>query len=193
MSHEQFDCEVTSQQYEMDQSSRSIRTVGLPSLYTIADQYLQDVAKLQDLDLDPQTVADTLEGLSGDLEVKATNVAMFVRNLESLADQIKQAEDTMEKRRKAIEARAESIREYLLANMQRTGISKIDSPYLHIALRKGPPAVVIDDVSLIPYRYMRQPQTPPPAPDKMEIAEALKFGEKVPGAHLESRQTVIIK
>lgn len=166
---------------------------SLPALYVIADQYLQDVAKLQDLDLDPQTVADTLEGLSGDLEVKATNVAMFIRNLESLADQIKHAEATMSARRKAIEARADAVREYLLTNMQRTGISKIDSPYLHIALRNNPPSVIVDDVTLIPERYMRQAPPPPPVPDKKEIAAALKFGEKVPGVHLETKQTVTIK
>lgn len=165
----------------------------LPALYQVADAYLQDVAKLQDLDLDPQTVADTLEGLQGDMEVKATNVAMFIRNLESLADQIKQAEATMAARRKAIETRAESIREYLLSNMQRTGITKIESPYFKIALRNNPPSVVVDDPSLIPARYMRQAEPPPPSPDKKEIKAAIEFGEIVPGAHLESKVGVTIK
>ena len=77
--------------------------------------------------------------------------------------------------------------------MQRTGINKIDSPYLHIALRNNPPSVVVDDPTLIPERYMRQAPPPPPMPDKREIAAALKFGEKVPGAHLEVKQTVVIK
>ena len=122
----------------------------LPALYTIADQYLQDVANLQDLELDPQTVADTLEGLQGDLETKATNVAMFVRNLESLVDQIKQAEATTATRRKAIEQRAEHVREYLLSKMQRTGISKIESPWFKIAIRNNPPSVVVDHPSRIP-------------------------------------------
>ena len=165
----------------------------LPALYTLADEYLQDVAKLQDLDLDPQTIADTLEGLSGDLETKATNVAMFVRNLESLADQIKQAEATMAARRKAIESRAEHVRDYLLTNMQRTGISKIDSPWFKIALRNNPPSVVVDDPSLIPARYMRQAEPPPPAPDKKEIKAAIEFGENVPGARLVTKQSVTIK
>ena len=80
------------------------------TLYTIADQYLQDIQKLQDMDLDEQTFADTLESLSGDLEVKATNVAMFVRNLEASAESIKAAEKQMAERRKAIEAKAERIR-----------------------------------------------------------------------------------
>lgn len=165
----------------------------LPALYTLADEYLQDVAKLQDLDLDPQTVADTLEGLSGDLETKATNVAMFVRNLESLADQIKQAEATMAARRKAIETRAEHVREYLLTNMVRTGISKIDSPWFKIALCNNPPSVVVDDPALIPARYMRQAEPPPPAPDKKEIKAAIEFGENVPGARLVTKQRVTIK
>jgi hypothetical protein len=165
----------------------------LPALYQIADQYLQDVAKLQDLDLDPQTVADTLESMGGDLEAKATNVAMFVRNLESLADQIKQAEASMAARRKAIETRADNVREYLLSNMLRTGISKIESPYFKIALRNNPPSVVVDDPSLIPAKYMRQAEPPAPAPDKREISEALKFGEIVPGARLVTKQSVTIK
>lgn len=165
----------------------------LPALYTIADQYLQDLAKLQDLDMDPQTVADTLESLQGDLEAKATNVAMFVRNMEALAEQIKQAEAQMAARRKAIESRAESVRDYLLHNMQRTGISKIESPWFKIALRNNPPSVVVDDPELIPARYMRQAEPPPPAPDKKEIKAAIEFGENVPGARLVTKQSVIIK
>ena len=50
------------------------------TLYNIADQYLVDLQKLQDMEIDEQTFADTLEGWSGDLDIKATNVAMFVRN-----------------------------------------------------------------------------------------------------------------
>jgi hypothetical protein len=165
----------------------------LPALYTVADQYLQDVAKLQDLDLDPQTVADTLEAMQGDMEVKATNVACFIKNLESLADQIKQAEAAMAARRKAIETRAESIREYLLTNMVRTGISKIESPYFRISLRNNPPSVVVDDPALIPWEYMREVPAPPPAPDKSAIKEALKSGITVPGVHLAVGQSVTIK
>jgi len=165
----------------------------LPALYTVADQYLQDVAKLQDLDLDPQTIADTLEAMQGDMEVKATNVAMFIRNLESLADQIKQAEAAMAARRKAIETRADNIREYLLTNMLRTGITKIESPYFKIAIRNNPASVVVDDEASIPAKYMRQPPIPDQAPDKKEIKAALEFGEIVPGARLVTKQSVTIK
>jgi len=166
---------------------------NLPALYTIADQYLQDVAKLSDMELPPEVIADTLESLSGDLEVKATNVAMFIRNLESLADQIKQAEAAMAARRKAIETRAESVREYLLSNMVRTGISKIESPYFKISVKQNPSSVVVDDSTAIPAKYLRQAPPPPPAPDKKEIKAALEFGESILGCHLEQKKSLVIK
>lgn len=166
---------------------------NLPSLYVVADEYLQAVAQLADLDLPPEVVANILEGLSGDLEVKATNVAMFVRNLESMAEQIKAAEGEMAKRRKAIETRAEHVRDYLLSNMQRTGITKIECPYFKLAVRDNPPSVVIDDQSAIPAKFMRHPEPPPPAPDKTAIKDALKSGEEVAGAHLERKQRLEIK
>src|SRR3954463_15677584 len=94
------------------------------ALYQLADLYLQDLQKLADLDLDERTVQDTLDGLSGELEVKATNVAAFARNLEASAEAIKNAEEKMANRRRAIERRAESLRSYLKANMERVGIFK---------------------------------------------------------------------
>ena len=82
----------------------------LPALYELAGEYRAAAEQLADLDLPPEVVADTLEGLAGDLEQKATNVALFARNLEATAAAIKQAEADMAARRKAIENRAASIR-----------------------------------------------------------------------------------
>jgi hypothetical protein len=65
------------------------------SLFNIAAEYREAVNKLSDLNLDEQTIADTLEGLGGDLQVKATNVAMFARDLEATAASIKDAEAQM--------------------------------------------------------------------------------------------------
>lgn len=162
-------------------------------MYQIADAYLQDLRRLEELDLDEQTVADTLEGLSGELEVKATNVAAFCRNLEASADAIKQAETQMAARRKAIENRASRIREYLKANMERTGITEIASPHFKLAIRKNPPSVVIDAESQIPESFMVAPEPPKPYPDKKLIAKAIKEGAEVPGAHLEQGTRLDIK
>lgn len=163
------------------------------TLYQLADEYLVAAERLADLELDEQTVADTLEGLAGALEVKATNVAAFARNLEATADAIKQAEAQMAARRKALEARSERIREYLRIQMERTGIKEISSPWFKIAIRQNPGAVVIDAASQIPAEFMRQPEPPPPSPDKKAIAAAIKAGREVAGAHIEKSTRLEIK
>ena len=163
------------------------------TLYTIADQYLQDLQKLQDMDLDEQTFADTLESLSGDLEVKATNVAMFVRNLEASAESIKSAEKQMAERRKAIESKAERIRNYLKENMARTGISKIDCPYFALSLRNSPPAVEIINADEIPAQYFDIPEPPAPVLNKNRLKDDLKNGVIVEGARLTQGSYLQIK
>lgn len=156
----------------------------MSNLYEIALAFRADADKLADLDLDEQTLADTLEGMSGDLEVKATNTAMLVRNLEASAAAIKDAEVKMAERRKALEHRAARIKDHLLASMLVAGIQKIECPYFKLALRENPAAVEIYEPGLIPSDFMATPQTPPPAPDKKAIAAALKAGQDVPGAKL---------
>jgi hypothetical protein len=163
------------------------------ALYQLADLYLQDLQKLADLELDEQTVTDTLEGLSGEMEVKATNVAAFCRNLEASADAIKNAEAQMANRRKAIERRAESLRQYLKLNMERTGILKIESPQFCLSIKKNPPAVHVEAPELVPEKFMKAPPPPPPALDKKAVAEALKAGEDVPGCRLEQGTRLEIK
>lgn len=163
------------------------------TLYQIADEYRAVAERLADLEMDEQTIADTLEGISGPLEEKATAVAAFARNLESSAEAIKSAETEMAKRRKAIEARASRIRFYLQTQMQRTGISRIESPWFKLALRDNPPFVAIDNEDLIPEQFMRSAPPPPAAPDKATIAAVLKAGGEVPGAHLERTQRLEIR
>lgn len=163
------------------------------SLYVLTGEYLKLSHKLMDSELDEQTINDTLEAAAGDIEVKATNVACFVRNLEASAEAIKQAEKQMADRRKSIENKAESIRRYLKENMQRCGISKIESPYFSLTLKKNPPSVVIDDTAAIPADYMVTPPPPPASPDKALIKKAIQDGYEVPGAHLEQGERLEIK
>ena len=79
------------------------------NLYQLATAYQHDAAKLADLDLPDDVIADTLESMSGDLELKATNTIMVAKNLRATANAIKEAEAKMATRRKAMEARADAL------------------------------------------------------------------------------------
>lgn len=162
------------------------------SLYELAGEYRAISDKLHDLDLPEEVIADTLEGLGGDLQEKSVNVAKYFRNLEAMADQIKQAEAQMASRRKAIEKRASSLKQYLQANMERAGITKIESPWFVVSIKKNPDAVQVDDESLIPRDYFKEI----PASyqlDKTLVKSAIKDGYEVPGCHLASGTRIEIK
>lgn len=161
----------------------------MTALYLIAQEYRQAAAQLADLDLDPQTVADTLEGLAGDVETKAQSVAHMVRAMESDAAAVKQWAKDASERAKAIEARADRLREYLSSNMQACGIQKIEGPGITLSFRKSS-AVVIDDEAQIPAEYMRQKPAPAPEPDKVALAAAMKAGATVPGARIVERKAL---
>jgi hypothetical protein len=121
----------------------------MTALYLIANEYRDAAMKLADLDLDAQTVADTLEGLAGELQTKATSVAYMVRAFEADAAAMKEWAKTAAERAKATENRAEALRAYLARCMEATGIEKIEGPGIKLGFRKSS-AVVIDGEDLIP-------------------------------------------
>lgn len=164
----------------------------MTALFEIAAAYRADAAKLADLDLDDVTLADTLQGLSGDLEVKAQNVVMFAKNLEATAIAIKEAETQMAARRKAIENRAAGLRSYVLTSMQVAGVTKIECPYFRVAVQNNPPSVDVYEPGLVPSEFMKQKPPPPPEVDKTAIKEAIKAGREVPGAKLSVGQRLVV-
>jgi hypothetical protein len=154
------------------------------ALYHIAAEYRAMVDRLMDAQDDQVAIADTIEAESYPLEVKAQNVAYAVKNLEATAEAIKAAEKEMAERRKRIENRAAHVREYLKTCMEIAGVKKIDCPHFALAIKSNPASVDIFEPGLIPAEFMRQPEPPPPSPDKTAIKDALKAGVEVPGAML---------
>jgi hypothetical protein len=165
----------------------------MTALYLIAQDYRAAADKLADLELDDQTITDTLDGMSGELEVKAQNVAFFCRNLEASAAAIKEAEAQMAARRKAVENRAARVKDYLLASMMVAGVQKIECPHFRLAVRENPAAVEVYEPGLIPAEFMTVPPIPDAVPDKKAIGAALKAGKEVGGCKLTKGVRLEIK
>lgn len=158
------------------------------TLYQISQDHRELAERLQDMDLDEQAIADTLEAESGLVE-KSQAVAFVIRNLESFAEQVKAEADAMAERAKAVQKRADAVKGYLHTCMLNAGVSKIEHPQFTLSVAKNPASVVILDERQIPALYMRIPDIPEPVPDKKAIAAALKSGLEVPGAKLDSEKT----
>ena len=156
----------------------------MTSLYTIASEYQATLSALSDLDLDPQTVFDTVEGLQGDVTDKLRAVIAYSLELDILAAGAGDAAKRMQERARTLTTRVEWLRAYALKAMQDTGIGEVSTDEFGAKIAKKPGAVNITDASLLPPAFWRQAEPPAPAPDKSAIAAALKAGALVPGAEL---------
>lgn len=165
------------------------------NLYDISTQYLATANQLADMDIDEQTLADTLEAEAWPVEEKVRAVSAVILNLQAEADMVKAASDKIAKRAKALQSRADALHDYLLINMQRTGITEIkalDGTFKAKLYRERDASVVIDSENLIPADYMREI----PArcePDKVLIKKAINDGYEVPGAHVVKKDRLEIK
>ena len=161
-------------------------------LYEIADTYLHALENLADVeDLPEQAIADTLEGLQGEFETKAINVAGYIRNIEAEASAVGQARKGMERRQRSLTRHAERLREYVKNHMERTGLPKLKNHYLMLRVQNNPPSVVVDDEKSIPSEYKRTETVTTLL--RAEIARALKADEEVPGSHLQRSTRLVIQ
>lgn len=161
------------------------------TLYQISADHRALADRLQDMDLDDQTIADTLEAESGLVE-RSFPVAAVIRNMETFAATVKAEADAMADRAKRVQKRADSIKRYLHQCMSLAGVTKIEHPQFTISIRKNPESVQIFEEGLLPPDYLREV----PAkyePDKTLIKQSLKDGFDVPGAKLVRGESLQIK
>ena len=168
----------------------------MSSLYALTNQYLELAHKLNAADFDAETIADTIDstGITDELSTKAQGIEFVARSAEAHHLAI----DAEIARLQALKAHrskiAAGLRAYLLDNMQRMEIERIDCPLFSITIRKNPPAVDIFDPLSIPAQYMVTPMPKPPvaAPDKRAIMDAIKNGEDVSGARIKQSSRLSI-
>ena len=161
------------------------------TLFELAGEYQAVAATLTDLELGDEEVADALGDLAGDLQAKCTNIPKLSRNLTAAADSIKEARLAMQHREQMIRNRQARLLDYLKTGMEQAGVSKIESPWFTLAIRKNPPKVVIDAENLLPEDYVEIVTSA--KIDKTSIGKMLKSGNFVDGAHLEQSTRLAIK
>lgn len=165
----------------------------MTALYQISKEF-QELATLAETADEDLAVAlhDTMGAIQAEFEDKGKAIAMIALNIDGDLEAIQSQIDRLTERKRIINNRKESLKEYLRTNMEASGITKISHPLFTITLGKGKPVVVIDEESKIPDEFMNVKVTSSPA--KAEIAKAIKEGVEVPGAHSEiGKSSISIK
>lgn len=140
---------------------------------------------------------DTLEGIEGEFDNKAENIAAYIKALLAEAKAIKIEEDNLRNRRKKCEKSAESLKTYLLNSMQVTGRKKIDTPRAVISLRNNAPSLVVDnELDFISWAEKNNDtllKYAMPEIRKADIKKLIKSGEEIPFVHTEQNVSLTIK
>ena len=152
------------------------------NLYEINERILDCV--------DPETgeVVDIrmLEELQMERDSKIENIALWIKNLLSDAEELDREKKKLADRQRISENKAKSLKEYLSRFVNG---EKFKTPRVSISWRKSE-SVSVDDISSVPDRFLKYSD---PAPDKTAIKKAIKSGEDVPGARLIEGKNIQIK
>ena len=161
----------------------------MATLYEITGDFL----KLLDMaeELDEEVFRDTLEGIEGELEIKADGYAKVIAELENREDGLDREIKRLTDRKKAIGTNISRIKGNLEAAMIATGKKKFKTDLFSFGIQKNPPRVVLDKgIEDIPMDYYIFQD---PVADKEKIKAELKAGEKFDFAHLEQDEKLRIK
>lgn len=144
-------------------------------------------------DTDEDFDDNALALLSKELEKKTDSIGALIRTINSDVEAIKAEEKRLSEKRKALENREKSIKDYVLFQMQEHNLDEFRGGIFKISRQQSPPKLVIDVPAVdLPPRFVTVIPSTVEA-NKDAIKEALKRGEEVKGCHLQSGEHLRIR
>ena len=162
----------------------------MSTLYELTNEYMMLLDMAEDPDIDEQALIDTMEGIEGEIEIKADGYARVMKQLEATSANLEFEEKRLMNRRKTIDRNIKRMKQALQDAMIATGKPKFKTDLFSFTIRKNPASVVIDRETCIPPEFLI-PQDP--KIDKKAIKAAIDRGDDITFAHLEQGESLIIR
>ena len=161
-------------------------------LYEISDQYQFLLSQLYNDDTGEinNVALEMLQEMKEPMENKCLNVVRVFKALDAEREAIEKERKNMAAREKSLKTQVDFLKNYLLINMEKCEIKKIECPQFVISLKKNPHAVDAYDKSVIPDEYKKI--TIEYDIQRMKY-DMLNNGVVIPGACLIQRNSVQIK
>lgn len=163
-------------------------------LYEYAESYRYLLDQVENGEYTEDDVKDTLEAIGICTAEAVEQVGKIILEADAGAAALKAEEDRVKARRMALERKEAALKEYLKNALKMMGERKVKTPLITVSIRKSPDSVQLtpqfvqwaassgrDD--LLRYRE--------PEPDKRKILEALKAGEDLPAAIVQSEGVTV--
>lgn len=162
----------------------------MSKLYDLRDNWKQVEEMLYEEEIDEQCILDTLESIEGEIEDKADNYAMIIKNLLASAEAKRAEIKKMSEKAKVEENRAQLLKDRLEEVMRETGKTKFKTQLFSFNIQKNggkEPLWTTEDLRLIPWDFLKK------EPDNTRIRELLATQE-VSWARLEPRgESLVIR
>ena len=148
---------------------------------------IRDRLRAEDPDIDDQTLADTVEGLS-DLHEIVTAIIRSALTDEALAAGLKGRMGDMQGRLDRLQDRAAKRRQIAKDVMVELDLKKISAPDFSVSIRPGLPSLMVIDEAAVPSIYW-QPSAP--RLKRQELLSELKDGADIEGVALSNPEPVL--
>lgn len=160
----------------------------MSKLYDIANDY----AKLMDSGLEPDMIADTIEGIDGELVDKVEQLLAICKNEQLYAETLRNESKSLQERASVVENKISSIKEYIARSLETAGKKSIRAGLHQVTVRVPSRQVDITDASILPIEFVEYETVV--KPDKLAIKHQLDAGIAVPGAQIKlGKPSLIIK
>ena len=148
---------------------------------------IRDRIRVDEPQIDEQTLADTVEGLTDLHEIVAAIVRAALAD-EALATGLKGRIAEMQDRLDRLQDRASKRRHIAKDVMTELDIKKITAPDFSVSIRPGMPALLVLDESAVPSLYW-QPSAP--RLNRQGLLSELKNGADITGVTLSNPEPVL--
>lgn len=142
-------------------------------------------------DLDEQTINDTKESVELLLEEKSEQLELILKELEAKEEKCKEIADFYAKKAKYANEKKKMFKELILGAMQKLGTKKIETATGTFTIRNNTPSLIIEDENLIPQKFITHISSI--KIEKNEIKKEMKKGVEIPGVHLETSQSLLVR
>lgn len=136
----------------------------MANLYEITGDMLMFQSMVEENELDPQVIADTMESLQGEFDEKLESYCKIIKNLETDAAGVKSEIKRLTERKAGFEKNIESMKKAMFEAMKATNTTRVTGELFTVAIQKngGKIPVVMDvaDTSELPDEFVRIKEEP---------------------------------
>lgn len=141
---------------------------------------------------------DTLEGIESEFERKAENIGAYIKQLDAEQSALAAEKKRLEARISAKKNQSERLHAYLLAQMRKINLKKIDMPKAKITVSNGRDSLCLtDENAFISWAELHDREDllkyTAPAPRKDAIKKLIKTGEEIPYTEIVKTPYITVK